>query len=171
MVAKRLSKNDTPRKTFKSKLNTSNSTASLPLHVAIMPKSTHKKGNGSRSTPYSPASAAKAKAANNIFKMNTDLGYPPHSTSPPSQKPNTNPQSTYPQESRRCRRNRLKSLPKTLRHRPRSRARNRKPNNPHPLRCSKKCIAVEMGPCMAAELTKRVQGTLQQKKLEVILEM
>jgi hypothetical protein len=39
----------------------------------IMPKTASKKGNAARSSPYSPG-ASKAKAANNIFKMNTDLG-------------------------------------------------------------------------------------------------
>jgi 18S rRNA (adenine1779-N6/adenine1780-N6)-dimethyltransferase len=34
---------------------------------------------------------------------------------------------------------------------------------------AKKCIAVEMDPRMAAELTKRVQGTEQQKRLEIML--
>ena len=41
---------------------------------SIMPKTAAKKGNANRSSPYSPG-ASKAKAANNIFKMNTDLGY------------------------------------------------------------------------------------------------
>jgi hypothetical protein len=44
--------------------------AFTPTTVATMPKSAQKKGNSSRSTPYSPA-AAKAKSANNIFKFNT----------------------------------------------------------------------------------------------------
>lgn len=34
---------------------------------------------------------------------------------------------------------------------------------------AKKVIAVELDPRMAAEVTKRVQGTPQQKRLEVIL--
>jgi hypothetical protein len=38
-----------------------------------MPKTASKKGNAARSSPYA-AGASKAKAANNIFKMNTDLG-------------------------------------------------------------------------------------------------
>lgn len=34
---------------------------------------------------------------------------------------------------------------------------------------AKKCICVELDPRMAAEVTKRVQGTPEQKKLEVLL--
>ena len=34
---------------------------------------------------------------------------------------------------------------------------------------AKKCIAVELDPRMAAEVTKRVQGTSMQKRLDVIL--
>lgn len=34
---------------------------------------------------------------------------------------------------------------------------------------AKKCIAVELDPRMAAELSKRVMGTPQQKRLEVLL--
>jgi 18S rRNA (adenine1779-N6/adenine1780-N6)-dimethyltransferase len=37
------------------------------------------------------------------------------------------------------------------------------------LQKAKKCIAVEMDPRMAAELTKRVQGTPAQKRLEILL--
>jgi 18S rRNA (adenine1779-N6/adenine1780-N6)-dimethyltransferase len=37
------------------------------------------------------------------------------------------------------------------------------------LQKAKKCVAVEMDPRMAAELTKRVQGTPQQKHLEILL--
>jgi 18S rRNA (adenine1779-N6/adenine1780-N6)-dimethyltransferase len=37
------------------------------------------------------------------------------------------------------------------------------------LQKAKKCIAVEMDPRMAAELTKRVQGTPSQKRLEIML--
>lgn len=39
-----------------------------------MPKANHKKrNNASHSTPYAEA-AAKTKAANSIFRMNTDIG-------------------------------------------------------------------------------------------------
>lgn len=34
---------------------------------------------------------------------------------------------------------------------------------------AKKCIAVELDPRMAAEVTKRVQGTPEQKRLEVMV--
>jgi hypothetical protein len=41
-----------------------------------MPKARQKKANGpGRDVPYSTARPEKHSAANNIFRMNTDLGY------------------------------------------------------------------------------------------------
>ncbi|BDD63788.1 Dimethyladenosine transferase [Monascus purpureus] len=115
-----------------------------------MPKANHKKrNNASHSSPYAEA-AAKTKAANSIFRMNTDIGQ--HVLKNPGiaekivEKADLKQSDVVLEIGPGTGNLTVKILEK-----------------------AKKVIAVELDPRMAAELTKRVQGTPAQKRLEVIL--
>ncbi|CAF9924122.1 MAG: Dimethyladenosine transferase [Heterodermia speciosa] len=116
-----------------------------------MPKSTTKKRhNGApHSSPYAHA-AAKTKAANNIFKMNTDLG----------QHVLRNPGVAQAIVDKAD----LKQSDIVLEVGPGTGNLTVKI-----LERAKRVIAVELDPRMAAEVTKRVQGKPEQKRLEVML--
>lgn len=114
-----------------------------------MAKAKHTKRSSASSTPYDrPSGGASAK--NNVFKFNTNFGQ--HILKNPGvsdaivEKAYLKPTDTV-----------LEVGPGTgnLTVRILERAR--------------KCICVELDPRMAAEVTKRVQGTPEQKKLEVML--
>ncbi|KAF2421836.1 rRNA adenine dimethylase [Tothia fuscella] len=115
-----------------------------------MPKSASKKGSAGRSSPYSKDSSTKTKAAHSIFKMNTDLGQ--HILKNPGVADAIVAKASLKQSDIV-----LEVGPGTGNLTTRI------------LSQVKKCIAVEMDPRMAAELTKRVQGTPSQKKLDVLL--
>ncbi|KAL8783343.1 MAG: hypothetical protein Q9195_009413 [Heterodermia aff. obscurata] len=115
-----------------------------------MPKSTPKKRNGApHSSPYAHA-AAKTKAANNIFKMNTDLGQ--HVLRNPGvaqaivEKADLKQSDIVLEVGPGTGNLTVKILEK-----------------------AKRVIAVELDPRMAAEVTKRVQGKPERKRLEVML--
>ena len=115
-----------------------------------MPKSLAKKRNGAaHSSPYAHA-AAKTKAANNIFKMNTDLGQ--HVLKNPGVA-----QAIVDKAD-------LKQSDVVLEVGPGTGNLTVKI-----LEKAKRVIAVELDPRMAAEVTKRVQGKPEQKRLEVML--
>ncbi|PGH11213.1 dimethyladenosine transferase [Polytolypa hystricis UAMH7299] len=116
-----------------------------------MPKAPSKKRHGAaaQSSPYAQA-AAKTKAANSIFKMNTDLG----------QHVLKNPGVAQAIVAKAD----LKQSDTVLEVGPGSGNLTVKI-----LEKAKKVIAVELDPRMAAEVTKRVQGKPEQKRLEVLL--
>ncbi|KAA8650002.1 hypothetical protein EYZ11_005026 [Aspergillus tanneri] len=115
-----------------------------------MPKVKQKKRNGaSNSNPYADA-AVKAKAAHNVFKMNTDIGQ--HILK------NSGIADKIVEKAD------LKQSDVVLEIGPGTGNLTVKM-----LEKAKKVIAVELDPRMAAEVTKRVQGTPAQKRLEVIL--
>ena len=114
-----------------------------------MPKATPKKRNGApHSSPY--AQASKTKAANNIFKMNTDLGQ--HVLKNPGVA-----QAIVDKAD-------LKQSDIVLEVGPGTGNLTVKI-----LEKAKRVIAVELDPRMAAEVTKRVQGKPEEKRLEVRL--
>src|ERR1700761_5854617 len=116
-----------------------------------MAKPARKKGNGvSKSDPYAGAAARKGKAANNIFKMNTDIGQ--HILKNPGVADAIVTKADLKQSDVV-----LEVGPGTGNLTTRI------------LAHAKKCVAVEMDPRMAAELAKRVQGTPAQKRLEILL--
>ncbi|KAL2434803.1 Dimethyladenosine transferase [Exophiala dermatitidis] len=119
-----------------------------------MPKLQSKKraGGGGPSTPYSKSSkAASSNATSNaIFKMNTDIGQ--HVLKNPGVA-----QAIVDKAD-------LKQSDIVLEVGPGSGNLTVKI-----LEKAKKCIAVELDPRMAAEVTKRVQGTPQGKRLDVVL--
>ncbi|PYI01068.1 dimethyladenosine transferase [Aspergillus sclerotiicarbonarius CBS 121057] len=115
-----------------------------------MPKVKQQKRNSaSKASPYADA-AAKTKAANSIFKMNTDLGQ--HILKNPGV------------AQRIVDKAELKQSDVVLEIGPGTGNLTVKI-----LEKAKKVIAVELDPRMAAEVTKRVQGTPGQKRLDVIL--
>lgn len=111
-------------------------------------------GNGASKAPYAkPSSAAKeaaSKAVNNVFKMNTDLGQ--HILKNPGVA-----QAIVDKAG-------LKQSDIVLEVGPGTGNLTVKI-----LEKARKVVAVEMDPRMAAELTKRVQGKPEQKRLEVLL--
>ncbi|KAI9739031.1 MAG: Dimethyladenosine transferase [Cirrosporium novae-zelandiae] len=114
-----------------------------------MPKEHSKKRNGARDGgPYNPAT--KAKAANSIFKMNTDAGQ--HILKNPGVA-----QAIVDKAD-------LKQSDIVLEVGPGTGNLTVKI-----LEKAKKVIAVELDPRMAAEVTKRVQGKPEQRRLEVML--
>lgn len=121
-----------------------------------MPKANHKKRpSGAPSSPYSrPPSATPSKSAsgtsNAIFKMNTDIGQ--HVLKNPGVA-----QAIVDKAD-------LKQSDIVLEVGPGSGNLTVKI-----LEKAKKCIAVELDPRMAAEVTKRVQGTVMGKRLDVVL--
>ncbi|KAF2671128.1 rRNA adenine dimethylase [Microthyrium microscopicum] len=117
-----------------------------------MPKANPRRSNGSsRDTPYSASTPkSRPKGANNIFKMNTDLGQ--HILKNPSIADSIVNKADIKQSDTV-----LEVGPGTGNLTTRILAK------------AKKCIAVEMDPRMAAELTKRVQGTPSQKRLDILL--
>ncbi|RAH45960.1 dimethyladenosine transferase [Aspergillus brunneoviolaceus CBS 621.78] len=115
-----------------------------------MPKVKQQKRNSaSKANPYADA-AAKTKAANSIFKMNTDLGQ--HILKNPGV------------AQRIVEKAELKQSDVVLEIGPGTGNLTVKI-----LEKAKKVIAVELDPRMAAEVTKRVQGTPAQNRLDVIL--
>ncbi|KAL2217760.1 dimethyladenosine transferase [Thermoascus aurantiacus ATCC 26904] len=115
-----------------------------------MPKASQKKRNSaSQASPYAQA-AAKTKAANSIFKMNTDIGQ--HILKNPGIA-----QAIVDKAD-------LKQSDVVLEIGPGTGNLTVKI-----LEKAKKVIAIELDPRMAAEVTKRVQGKPEQKRLEVIL--
>ncbi|KAF3923344.1 hypothetical protein ABW21_db0204083 [Orbilia brochopaga] len=132
----------------------------LPLFPFAMPKDKMKKrGFSGSSTPYgrpgkpysgTPASAAAAKVAHNIFKMNKDIG----------QHILINPGIV----DRIIDKAALKQSDIVLEVGPGTGNLTMKI-----LENARKVVAVEMDPRMAAELTKRVQGKPAERKLELML--
>ncbi|KAI5309529.1 Dimethyladenosine transferase [Ascosphaera atra] len=114
-----------------------------------MGKISSKKRNNAGGDPYGQA-AAKAKAANSIFKMNTDIGQ--HVLKNPGVA-----QAIVDKAE-------LKQSDTVLEVGPGSGNLTVKI-----LEKAKKCIAVELDPRMAAEVTKRVQGKPEAKRLDVLL--
>lgn len=115
-----------------------------------MPKASQKKRNSaSQSDPYAHA-AAKTKAANSVFRMNTDLGQ--HILKNPGVA-----QAIVDKAD-------LKQSDVVLEVGPGTGNLTVKI-----LEKAKKVIAVELDPRMAAEVTKRVQGKPEAKRLEVLL--
>ncbi|KAF9891272.1 Dimethyladenosine transferase [Aspergillus nanangensis] len=115
-----------------------------------MPKFKQNKRNGApQSSPYAEA-AAKTKAASNIFKMNKDIGQ--HVLRNPGVSDAIVDKAELRQSDVV-----LEIGPGTGNLTVRI------------LEKAKKVIAVELDPRMAAEVTKRVQGTPAQKRLEVVL--
>src|SRR6201996_2768921 len=116
-----------------------------------MAKPARKKGNGvSKSDPYAGAAARKGKAANNIFKMNTDIGQ--HILKNPGVAQAIVDKADLKQSDIV-----LEVGPGTGNLTTRI------------LEKAKRVIAVEQDPRMAAELTKRFQGTPAAKRLELTL--
>lgn len=118
-----------------------------------MGKSKQPKRNGASSSPYerpSNGGCSSAASKNNVFKFNTNFGQ--HILKNPGvsdaivEKAYLKPTDTV-----------LEIGPGTGNLTVRI------------LERAKKCICVELDPRMAAEVTKRVQGTPEQRKLEVIL--
>ncbi|RMZ81664.1 hypothetical protein DV737_g2401, partial [Chaetothyriales sp. CBS 132003] len=120
-----------------------------------MPKSSHKKRpSASSSSPYtkapSAASSSSLPVSNAIFRMNTDIGQ--HVLKNPGvaqaivDKADLKQSDTVLEVGPGSGNLTVKILEK-----------------------AKKCIAVELDPRMAAEVTKRVQGTPAAKKLDVVL--
>ncbi|KAF2477730.1 rRNA adenine dimethylase [Lindgomyces ingoldianus] len=114
-----------------------------------MPKAKRKNHGGAESSPYAKP-AAKSATANSIFKMNTDLGQHilknPGVASAIVQKANLK-QSDHVLEVGPGTGNLTVLI----------------------LKAAKSVTAVEMDPRMAAELTKRVQGTPEGQRLKVLL--
>ncbi|XHG08113.1 hypothetical protein AWENTII_011234 [Aspergillus wentii] len=108
-----------------------------------------KRNSASQANPYADA-VAKTKAANSIFKMNTDIG----------QHVLKNPGIAQAIVDKAD----LKQSDVVLEIGPGTGNLTMKI-----LEKAKKVIAVELDPRMAAEVTKRVQGTPAQKRLDVIL--
>ncbi|KAF2402359.1 rRNA adenine dimethylase [Trichodelitschia bisporula] len=114
-----------------------------------MPKTASKKSNAARTgAPY--GAAPKPKVGHSIFKMNTDLGQ--HILKNPGVADAIVAKADLKQSDIV-----LEVGPGTGNLTMRILAKARK------------CIAVEMDPRMAAEVTKRVQGTPMQKRLDVML--
>lgn len=116
-----------------------------------MAKTKHSKRGSASSTPYErPSKDSSAANKNNVFKFNTNFGQ--HILKNPGvsdaivEKAFLKPTDTV-----------LEVGPGTGNLTVRI------------LERAKKCICVEVDPRMAAEVTKRVQGTPEQKKLEVLL--
>ncbi|KAI1851017.1 hypothetical protein JX266_003682 [Neoarthrinium moseri] len=109
------------------------------------------KRNGASASPYERPSKPQAKAANNIFKFNTS-SYGQHILKNPGvadaivAKANLKPTDTVLEIGPGTGNLTVRILEK-----------------------AKKVIAVEVDPRMAAEVTKRVQGTPEQRKLEVLM--
>lgn len=129
-------------------------TAPLSLDIAnptiAMAKTKNGKRNSASSTPYERPNGGGGAAKNNVFKFNTNVGQ--HILKNPGvsdaivEKAYLKPTDTV-----------LEVGPGTGNLTVRI------------LERAKKCICVELDPRMAAEVTKRVQGTPEQKKLEVLL--
>jgi 18S rRNA (adenine1779-N6/adenine1780-N6)-dimethyltransferase len=118
-----------------------------------MPKANRKRPSGganSSSSPYTKPSSSASSASNAIFKMNTDIG----------QHVLKNPGVATAIVDKAD----LKQSDIVLEVGPGSGNLTVKI-----LEKAKKCIAVELDPRMAAEVTKRVQGTPQGKRLDVVL--
>jgi 18S rRNA (adenine1779-N6/adenine1780-N6)-dimethyltransferase len=115
-----------------------------------MPKDKRKRPSGADSSPYSKPTSAKASAAHSIFKMDKDLGQHilknPGVASAIVQKASLK-QSDHVLEVGPGTGNLTVLI----------------------LKAAKAVTAVEMDPRMAAELTKRVQGTPEAKRLKVML--
>jgi 18S rRNA (adenine1779-N6/adenine1780-N6)-dimethyltransferase len=115
-----------------------------------MPKAKRKGSNGAPASPYAKPATAKGSAAHSIFKMNTDLGQHilknPGVASAIVQKASLK-QSDHVLEVGPGTGNLTVLI----------------------LKAAKAVTAVEMDPRMAAELTKRVQGTPEGKRLKVLL--
>jgi SAM-dependent methyltransferase len=116
-----------------------------------MGKAERKKGGRASSTPYSkPSSKGLASAGSTIFKFNTDIGQHILKNGAIADnivdKANVQPTQTVLE---------VGPGPGILTSRILDKA--------------KKVIAVELDPRMAAELTKRFQGTPQEKKLQIVL--
>lgn len=115
-----------------------------------MAKTKHAKRSSASNSPYDRPSTGAATAKNNVFKFNTNVGQ--HILKNPGvsdaivEKANLKPTDTV-----------LEVGPGTGNLTVRI------------LERAKKCICVELDPRMAAEVTKRVQGTPMQRKLEVLL--
>ncbi|KFA66986.1 hypothetical protein S40285_06269 [Stachybotrys chlorohalonatus IBT 40285] len=115
-----------------------------------MAKTKNGKRNSASSTPYERPNGGGGAAKNNVFKFNTNVGQ--HILKNPGvsdaivEKAYLKPTDTV-----------LEVGPGTGNLTVRI------------LERAKKCICVELDPRMAAEVTKRVQGTPEQKKLEVLL--
>lgn len=134
-----------------------------------MPKGPQKKRNGAASSSPYAQGPTKARVANNVFKMNTDLGQ--HVLKNPGVaqaivdkadlKQSDVPSSRLPPTSLSLR---LIHIQIVLEVGPGTGNLTVKI-----LEKAKKVIAVELDPRMAAEVTKRVQGKPEQKRLEVLL--
>ncbi|KAL2833948.1 ribosomal RNA adenine dimethylase-domain-containing protein [Aspergillus pseudoustus] len=116
-----------------------------------MGKAPRQKGSRASSSPYSkPSSKGLASAGSTIFKFNTDIGQHILKNGAIADnivdKANVQPSQTVLE---------VGPGPGILTSRI--------------LEKAKKVIAVELDPRMAAELTKRVQGTPQEKKLQIVL--
>lgn len=118
-----------------------------------MPKAQKKRGGANNSTPYSKSSSTSSSsttATNAIFKMNTDLGQ--HVLKNPGvaqaivDKAALKPTDTVLEIGPGTGNLTIRILERAAR-----------------------CIAIEMDPRMAAEVTKRVMGTPLQKKLDVLV--
>ncbi|MCJ1439104.1 Dimethyladenosine transferase [Xylographa pallens] len=134
-----------------------------------MPKLQSKKRNGAASSSPYDYPATKAKAANNVFKMNTDLGQ--HVLKNPGVAQKIVDKADLKQSDVQLPlltmtpvQLRLTSLQIVLEVGPGTGNLTVKI-----LEKAKKVIAVELDPRMAAEVTKRVQGKPEQKRLEVLL--
>ena len=118
---------------------------------AIMPKSARKNNHGiAKADPYAGAAARKGKSSNNIFKMNTDIGQ--HILKNPGVAQAIVDKADVKQSDIV-----LEVGPGTGNLTTRI------------LEKAKRVIAVEQDPRMAAELTKRFQGTPAAKRLELNL--
>jgi 18S rRNA (adenine1779-N6/adenine1780-N6)-dimethyltransferase len=115
-----------------------------------MPKDKRKRPSGADSSPYAKPTSAKASAAHSIFKMDKDLGQ--HILKNPGVA-SAIVQKAFLKQSDHV----LEVGPGT--------------GNLTVLilKAAKAVTAVEMDPRMAAELTKRVQGTPEAKRLKVML--
>ena len=115
-----------------------------------MPKVTHKKRSSAPTCPYTKAPTSSLPISNAIFRMNTDIGQ--HVLKNPGvaqaivDKADLKQSDTVLEVGPGSGNLTVKILEK-----------------------AKKCIAVELDPRMAAEVTKRVQGTTAAKKLDVVL--
>ncbi|KAK4497880.1 hypothetical protein PRZ48_010535 [Zasmidium cellare] len=143
-----------PSLNFTSDFLELNLTSNTPTHTtATMPKSARKPSNGiSKPDPYAGAAARKGKSsqANNIFRMNTDIGQ--HILKNPGVAQAIVDKADVKQSDIV-----LEVGPGTGNLTTRI------------LEKAKRVIAVEQDPRMAAELTKRFQGTPAAKRLELIL--
>ena len=115
-----------------------------------MPKANHKKRASGGSSPYAKPPTTAPSVSNAIFRMNTDIGQ--HVLKNPGvaqaivDKADLKQSDTVLEVGPGSGNLTVKILEK-----------------------AKKCIAVELDPRMAAEVTKRVQGTPAAKKLDVVL--